>query len=83
MSKNGKKTIYVNSNFFVENVDNETFNSEEFNAPISDSIRYFSSNFWTLEKNKLVKANAPAMFKINYLPNVNALKPITATRVIQ
>lgn len=66
MRTNGKKTIYVNSNLFVENINFSSFESTQLISPISDSIRYFSSNFWTFEKNKLKKANAPALFNITY-----------------
>jgi hypothetical protein len=64
MSKNGKKAIYVNSNIYAEKVEKENFTKESLGSEIPDPIRYYSSNFWTLNRNNLIKCNVDPLFSV-------------------
>lgn len=57
MIKNGKKVLYVNFNNFVETTDEANMDKESVVSQIPDRIRYYSKNYWTLKKNKLVAEN--------------------------
>lgn len=73
MKKSGKKATYVNSNIYAEDSKKQL----DIETPISqipDSIRYFSSNYWTLDKNELKKADAEKFFDIEYFDNTIVLK---------
>lgn len=67
MLENGKKVIYVDGSNFASNVADELLTPQNSISKIPDKIRYFSSNFWTIEKNQIKKANLEPVFSINYL----------------
>lgn len=67
MSKKGKNAIYVNSNIYAENVQKDNFTKDSVASQIPDKVRYYSSNFWTSNKNKLIKCDADPVFKVAYL----------------
>lgn len=68
---NGKKSVYIDSNIFLQEINEENFNSGSFLPQIPDPIRYFSKNFWTVANNQSVVAksinDSNVLFKINYL----------------
>lgn len=64
MSKSNIKTVYVNSNIYSEKIQKENFTKDSAGSQIPDPIRYYSANFWTLEKNSLQKANVDPLFAI-------------------
>lgn len=68
---NGKKSIYIDFNNFLDKINEENFNSgSEFNE-IPDAIRYYSKNFWTTKDNQAVVASeidsSNVLFKINHV----------------
>lgn len=73
MSKNGKKAIYVNSNIYSENVNQDNFTKDSVFSQIPDKIRYYSANFWSKQRNELVKANVNPLFSLS-LEQDNVLK---------
>lgn len=66
MSKNGKKAVYVNSNIYSEKVQKENFTKDSAGSQIPDPVRYYSGNFWTLNKNSLEKAEVQPLFTTAY-----------------
>ena len=66
---NGKKSTYIDSNNFLQEINEENFNTGSIIPEIPDPIRYFSKNFWTVINNQNIIAksvnDSNVLFKIN------------------
>ncbi len=60
MRKIGKKNLYINTDFFFTEIEEDLVNKENAsfaNSPINDIFRYLSRNFYTKSQNKIVHAH--------------------------
>jgi hypothetical protein len=64
MRKTKTSTQFVNSNTYAASAEGEVFSSDSLYSQIPDSIRYFSSNFWTSRLGKLVKSDNSPLFTV-------------------
>ena len=64
MQKTKTDTHFVNSNTYAASAEGEVFSQDSIFPQIPDSIRYYSSNFWMSERNKLIKSNIAPLFTI-------------------
>lgn len=68
---NGKKTVYIDFNNFLESPNEDNFNSDTEFHEIPDAVRYYSKNFWSVKDNKATLANeinnSSVLYKINYI----------------
>ena len=68
MIKNGKKVIYVDSNNYVENTNEENIVFDSVISQMPDKIRYYSKNYWTINNNVLSKEdNTNALIDVEHL----------------
>lgn len=64
MKKSGINTQFINTNNFVDSVNDSNFSSDSAIAQISDKIRYYSGNFWNNSKNAATKYSKFKMFDV-------------------
>jgi hypothetical protein len=64
MRKTKTSTQFVNSSAYAASADGEVFSSDSLYSQIPDSIRYFSSNFWTSRLGKLIKSDISPLFTV-------------------
>lgn len=67
------KAKYINSNNYVESVDEKNFSFDSTLSQIPDKIRYYSKNFWVFDKGELTLAKkidkGNVLFTLSYEGN--------------